>query len=193
MNKFTAATSTLAVLSLVATPVSAQSVFDRIADVLKPKAQNQTSSQSPAMAGSQSVAAITPSQQTNIDNQLRSSLEDAAIRRDRDEARQLISALVATGACATHPRAWNAMNRYHLTPKSHDLYSIKIVPMWGMQYHDATTCLDATRITEWSKPANNALSFRTYYVAADSGEAGDVRFTLQKTSDGTWMIQKISG
>ncbi|WP_198507649.1 hypothetical protein [Qipengyuania seohaensis] len=54
-------------------------------------------------------------------------------------------------------------------------------------------CLNATRITEWSKPANNALAFRTYYVAADSGEAGDLRFTLQKTSEGMWMIQNISG
>jgi len=192
MSKFTAAASMLAMASLVAAPVSAQSVLDRIVDVLKPKSAAQSATVSPAPTSAQSVAALTPSQQTGIDSQLQLTIEDAAIARDRDEARQLISALVATGGCATHPRAWNAMNRYHLTPKSHDLYSIGIVPMWGMKYHDFTTCLDVTRITDWSKPANNALSFRAYYVAADSGEAGDVRFILQKTSEGTWMIQKIS-
>ena len=136
MRKFTTAASMLAIVSLVATPVSAQSVLDRIVEVLKPKSATQSTTISPAAA--------------------------------------------------------SAMNRYHLTPKSHDLYSIGIVPMWGMKYHDFTTCLDVTRITDWSKPANNALSFRTYYVAADSGEAGDVGFTLQKTSEGTWMIQQIS-
>lgn len=192
MRKFTTAASMLAIVSLVATPVSAQSVLDRIVEVLKPKSATQSTTISPAAASAQSVAAITSSQQTDIDSQLQLAIEDAAIAQDRGEARQLISALVATGACATHPRAWNAMNRYHLTPKSHDLYSIGIVPMWGMKYHDFTTCLDVTRITDWSKPANNALSFRTYYVAADSGEAGDVGFTLQKTSEGTWMIQQIS-
>ena len=192
MNKFATVASALAIAGLPAAPLSAQSVLDRIVDVLRPKTQSQPPAQAPVVASSQSVAAISSSQQAATESQLQSSIEDPAIMEDRNEARELISRLVATGACATHPRAWNAMNRYHLTPKSHDLYSISIVPMWGMKYHDFATCLDTTRITQWSKPAKNALSFRTYYVAADSGEAGELKFTLQKTSEGTWMIQDVS-
>ncbi len=135
---------------------------------------------------------LSAQQSGQIDRLLQSPIEDQALTIERQEALPLIKELVATGACAIRPTAWNAMNRYHLTPKSHDLYSIGIVPMWSMKHHDKTICLNTARITDWSKPAKNALSFRTYYVAGDSGEAGDVKFTLQKARDGNWMIQKIS-
>jgi hypothetical protein len=192
MKKFTTALSVIAIAtSALATPVSAQSIFDRITKALEPESSPQQKERRSVRQGA-IVASLSAQQSGQIDALLQSPIEDQAIATDRQEALHLIREVIATGACAIRPSAWNAMNRYHLTPKSHDLYSIGIVPMWSMKHHDKTVCLDPARITDWSKPAKNALLFRTYYVAADSGEAGDVKFTLQKASGGSWMIQKIS-
>ena len=60
-----------------------------------------------------------------------------------------------------------------------------------MRYHDAASCLDTVRITEWTKPALNVLAFRVFYVAADSGEAGNQSYVLQKGSEGQWLLRKV--
>jgi hypothetical protein len=193
MKKFATALSMIAIASATAaaTPAFAQSIFGQITEALEPKSRPQQTERRSARPGAL-VASINAQQVRQIDMLLQAPLEDQAITTDRQEALPLIKELVATAACAIRPSAWNAMNRHHLKPKSYDLYSIGIVPMWSMKHHDKTICLDPVRITGWSKPAKNTLSFRTYYVAGDSGEAGDVKFTLLKASDGSWMVQKIS-
>lgn len=60
-----------------------------------------------------------------------------------------------------------------------------------MRYHDKANCLDLVRVTDWSKPANNGLNFRAYFVSSGSGEAGSQTYRLQKTTEGEWLIRDI--
>ncbi|GMM91709.1 hypothetical protein [Qipengyuania sp. MTN3-11] len=64
--------------------------------------------------------------------------------------------------------------------------------MFDMKYHDKATCLNTTRISYWSKPAANAVKFPASYVSANSSEAAVLWFELQKATNGSWMIRKIS-
>jgi len=109
---------------------------------------------------------------------------------DRANAMPLFRQLVTIGACAQSGEAWNSVNRFYMTPITH--YRWIKTPMFHMEYHDKATCLDTTRISDWSKPANNAVKFRASYVSANSGEAAVLWFELQKATNGSWMIRKIS-
>ena len=176
----------LAVLALIAAaaPASSQTLLDQlIAKAVKPKAATQ-----PGQAGA-FTAAVTPAQSTALDALLNQPLQDPRIAADRAEASALIRTVIVTGACATAPEAWNATNRYHMAPQSG--WDNTRVPMFGLRYHDKSRCLDVARITDWAKPALNALRFRVYYLAADSGEASSQGFELQKSSDGQWLIREI--
>ena len=104
---------------------------------------------------------------------------------------QLIRAVVVIGACATASDAWNAVNRYSMTPQTyHAPFSGELVPMGSLKYHDRRQCLDVLRLGGWSKPAANALTFRAYYIAAESREAKGQTFDWQKM-DGQGRIRNI--
>ena len=168
-----------------ATPAAGQTLLDQIlAKAVKPRAAT------PGQLGS-FAAAMTPDQQAALDRLLAQPLLDRRVAADRQEADQVIRAVVATGACASGPSAWNAVNRFHMTPHTYDNDDIVRVPMWGLRYHDRTRCLDVQRLSDWAKPANNALRFTASYVAADSGEAKRQAFVLQKQSDGGWLIKDV--
>ena len=174
----------------VASPASAQSLFDRVSDVLKTKGTQQTSTRTVETSSGRLTASIQPQQAAAIDTLLAEPLDDQAITADRADALPLIRQLVTIGACAQSGEAWNSVNRFYLTPITHHRW-IK-TPMFHMKYHDKTICLDPTRISDWSKPADNAVKFRSSYVSANSGEAAVLWFELQKASNGSWMIRKIS-
>ena len=175
---------------LASSPASAQSLLDRLSDALKPKAGQQTSTRTTSARSGRLTASIRPQQAAAIDTLLAEPLEDPAVTADRADAMPLIRQLVTTGACAQSGEAWNSVNRFYMTPITH--YRWIKTPMFHMEYHDKATCLDTTRISEWSKPADNAVKFRASYVSAASGEAAVLWFELQKVSDGSWMIRKIS-
>jgi len=175
MSKSKTFLSAILFASLAASPASAQSLLDRLSDALKPKAGQQTSDRTTSAA---------------IDTLLADPLEDPAITADRANAMPLFRQLVTIGACAQSGEAWNSVNRFYMTPITH--YRWIKTPMFHMEYHDKATCLDTTRISDWSKPANNAVKFRASYVSANSGEAAVLWFELQKATNGSWMIRKIS-
>ena len=178
----------LTLASLAASPVSAQTMLDKlIKRVTRPKS-------AAAMPGQPSgvVASITPAQTAAIERLLAAPMQDAKIAADRTGAAELIRTLLSTGACAKSSTAWNGVNRYHLTPFTHmEGHGGELVAMANLQYHDRNRCLDVVRLTDWSKPAANALTFRAYYLAEDSGEAKRQKFEIQKASDGQWMIREI--
>ena len=190
MSKTKTFLSAILFASLVASPASAQSLLDRLSDALKPKADQQTSTRTTSARSGQLTASIQPQQATAIDTLLAEPLEDPAISADRTDAMPLIRQLVTIGACAQSGEAWNGVNRSYMTPITH--YRWIKTPMFHMEYHDKATCLDTTRISDWSKPANNAVKFRASYVSAVSGEAAVLWFELQEARNGNWMIRKIS-
>jgi|GEM_PF-2140552 len=190
MSKSKTFLSAILFASLAASPASAQSLLDRLSDALKPKAGQQTSDRTTSARGGQLTASIQPQQAAAIDTLLADPLEDPAITADRANAMPLFRQLVTIGACAQSGEAWNSVNRFYMTPITH--YRWIKTPMFHMEYHDKATCLDTTRISDWSKPANNAVKFRASYVSANSGEAAVLWFELQKATNGSWMIRKIS-
>lgn len=62
--------------------------------------------------------------------------------------------------------------------------------MKRLQYHDKNGCLNVEPLTDWKKPAANALNLKVFHVAANSGDAKDQSFEQQKVK-GRWMIQDI--
>ncbi|WP_174278315.1 hypothetical protein [Sphingomonas bacterium] len=177
-------------LAATATPASAQTLLDKVIQRIgKPRgtaAQGSSTTIPPA-----ALAAISPEQGAAIDQMLTAPVQDAAIVAARTSAWPLIRKLLATGSCATLPAAWNATNRDALTPRDYGGYfEDGVVPMHGLRYHDKSRCLDVYRLADWSKPANNALQFRAYYIAADSGEARNQLFILQQ-QDGRWLVRTI--
>lgn len=175
---------------LASSPASAQSLLDRLSDALKPKAGQQTSTRTTSERSGALMASIQPQQVAAIDTLLAEPAEDPEISADRADAMPLIRQLVTIGACAQSGEAWNSVNRFYVTPITH--YRWIKTPMFHMEYHDKATCLDTTRISDWSKPADNAVKFRASYVSAASGEAAVLWFELQKATNGSWMIRKIS-
>lgn len=115
----------------------------------------------------------------------------AQIAADRTEAKPLIEKIVTISACATNDTAWNALNRYaeHPTSWSSNINEVSLIP-WT-KYHPKNRCLDVLRITNWQKPAKNALSFKVYLISAQSDEAKEQSFTLIKADDGEWMVRSI--
>lgn len=178
-------------LLAVAVPATGQTLFEKLLkQIVKPKpTANGTVA---ASSGGAFTVGITPAQTAAIDRLLAQPLQDARIATDRADAMPLIRTVLSTASCATADGAWNAVNRFHMTPKTFGSgYNSFYVPMADMRYHDKSRCLDVIRLTDWTKPANNALTFQAYYLAADSGEAKRQTFELQKSSEGQWMIRKI--
>ncbi len=178
-------------LSGTATPAVSQTYLDQLINKITKK-KGTTGASASAATGGRFSTPIDPAQTATIDKLLAQPLQDPAVTADRAEAAPLIRILLATGTCALQSEAWNMTNRYRLTPQSFSGYLPWLTPNANTKYHDQTKCLDVQRIADWSKPAKNALRFRAWYVAADSGEAGNQRFELQKASDGTWVIRDVS-
>lgn len=192
--RFVKIASLLMIGATAPAPASSQTLLDKlIAKVGKPRDKVATDTQEGALSGGSGrfTAAISSAQQTTIDRLLSQPLQDPKIAADRTAAASLIRILLATGSCARSDAAWNSVNRYHMTPKNwgggFNIYAAN----FNMHYHDKAACLDVAQLTNWSKPANNALAFTAYYLAADSGEAAHQSFTLQRGSDGTWQIRNI--
>ena len=190
MSKSKTVLSVILFAGLASSPASAQSILDRLSDALKPKAGQQASTSQASASGGQLMASIRPEQAAAIDALLAEQLENTVIAPERADALPLIRHLVTIGSCAQSGEAWNSVNRFYMTPITHHEWIE--TPMFHMDYHDKATCLDTTRISDWSKPANNAVKFRASYVSADSGEAAVLWFELQTVSNGSWTIRKIS-
>lgn len=168
-------------------PVAAQTLIDQLIHRVGKKKPTSGAT----ATGGQFAAAITPAQTAEVDRLLTLPLQDARVTAERAEAAPLIRMLLATGSCARNDAAWNAVNRFHMTPQTWGGIFPSYATMAKLNYHDSTKCLDVARLADWTKPANNALTFKAYYVAADSGEAGSQRFELQKSGEGQWMIRDI--
>lgn len=175
--------------SVAATPAGAQTLLDQVLrKVIKPRNVTAVASGPGANAASMSSP-----QDAALDRLLTTPLQDPAVRASRDEAAPLIRSVLVTAACAKTAKAWNGLNSQHLTPETYNspgFYDGRAA-MTHMKYHDTSVCLDVTRLGDWTKPANNALSFRAWLVAADSGEAKNQEFTLQKATDGQWLIRQV--
>lgn len=74
---------------------------------------------------------------------------------------------------AIQPRTWHGDNDDQLT-----------IPRFNDPYHDPRSCHDVIRITDYSKPAANALEFKVYYLSPQSQAARNQRFVIMKTTEG---------
>ena len=186
MHRIAAAIALIA----IAAPASSQTYLDQLIGKVtkrsRGKAVPQRGAEGPGGAG---LAAVTSTQTAEIDRLLASPLSNAAVLADRGAASPLIRTMVTTAACASVGEAWNSRNRLMMRPQTFGGYVPAITPMLRTQYHDKSKCMDVVRIGDWSKPAANALKFRAYFVAADSGEAASVIFELQRSSDGEWLVR----
>lgn len=113
------------------------------------------------------------------------------IAQDVRDANTLIERLAQTGACAVNASAWNAFNRESLTPTSWSSDYTMHVPRNGDQYHDGRYCLDVIRITDYAKPAANALSFKVYFISPQSQRATNQTFELIRSTEGPWLVKTI--
>ncbi len=76
--------------------------------------------------------------------------------------------------------------RYTTADSANQLF---MVPMAPMNYHNPNTCLGVERISDWKKPAKNALSLTVLFVAEDSGESNRLYMTLIRQNDGSWLAR----
>lgn len=174
-------------LAAIAAPAAAQTLLDHLlAHVTKPRPGSEGTTANGAPAA---LASITAVQTAAIDRALAAPLQDTAVVADRAAAAPLLKALLATGSCARIGAGFAALSRRMVEPRNLDPYTFAAMP--AMQYHDRATCLDVARVTDWRKPALNALAFTAYYVAPDSGEAAHQGFIVQKSTDGEWLIRTI--
>ena len=112
------------------------------------------------------------------------------IAQDVRDANALIERLAQTGACAVNNNAWNAFNRESVSPTNwNNAYGY--VPRDGDQYHDGRYCLDVIRITDYAKPAANALSFKVYFISPQSQRATHQTFELLRSTEGPWLVKSI--
>lgn len=185
-----------AATTMALAPASAQEQKSLLGELLRVVSGNRSTAASPAELprglpaggrGGFSVA-MTPEQTTGLQAALSVKIGDPVIARDVAEARPLIEKLVTIGACNTSDAAWNATNVDRLNPKTFNDYIIFTI-VGTSKYHDKRFCFDVQRVGSWSKPAKNALSFQSWYVSSQSGEAGTVSFELIKTPEGRWMIR----
>lgn len=175
---------------VIATPAVGQTLLNNLVNrVLKPTGAAAASITQPG-----NVASITPAQTTGIDRLLAAPLQDQRIATDRREAAALIERIVATGSCAKNSAAWNPLSRQMLRPRSFGagFGDIMFTPRKFFKYHEDGSCLDVVRLSDWRKPANNALTFKAYYVSPQSGEAANQEYTLQKDVGEGWLIQNIA-
>lgn len=182
--------SVAATALLLAQPASAQSIFDLVVKQLRPAAPANEPRQNAATPAA--LATITSKQAAAIDGFLSTPLQDRVIAAHRAAAAPLIRQVLATLSCARDSAALNSLNRQHLSPRTfRPPFYNSLIPMQNLDYHDKSTCLDVVRLTDWTKPANNALKFEAHYISPQSGEAKQQTFELQKGSDGQWMIRNI--
>lgn len=112
-----------------------------------------------------------------------------------EEARPLIKKIVAMHRCMKSNadlRQWNfdAVPGVDMTSFTNPYWPKVMLPIEKMQYHDNNKCLSAKVIDQFSKPAENALIFRTIYFADDSGETDNFLYLFIKTDDG-WKIRQF--
>lgn len=181
--------SAAALATVAATPAASQTLLDKLVRRIAAPATQPGQVATSASA----LTAISPAQSTNLDRLLATPLKDARIAADRRDAGPLIREVLTTAACAKTAKAWNALNARHLTPETYTSpgFFDQRAAVTHMKYHDRATCLDVARVTDWAKPANNALRFRAYLVSASSGEAKDQQFELQKDTNGQWLIRQV--
>lgn len=178
----------VAMLGASVLPAQSQTMLDKLIQQVGRK----KGASGPTTTGGRFSANITPAQSAAIDRAISQPISDARVDAERTEAVPVIRALLETGSCAQVSTAWNAVNRWHMTPKSwNHPFGTEYVPMGIMPNHDKRRCLTVVRTADWTKPAENALRFRTFYLADDSGDARRQDFELQKASDGQWMIREI--
>lgn len=177
-------------LLAIAAPVTSQTYLDQlIARVKRPKGGTAISTDSGTV-----LTTMTPAQSAAVDRLVTAPVSDPKISADRAAAAPLVRTLLTIAACARNGTAFNAVNRDSLTPRTYTAGGggyVNEAPMRNMRYHDANACLDVVRLADWSKPAMNALRFRAFYVAGDSGEAANQVFELQKDADGRWLIRSV--
>ena len=172
-----------------ATPAASQTMLDNIFKrLVNPTGKAQT-----APIQSNNTASITAIQTAAIDQLLTSAMQDPAIAADRSAAANLIGSIVATGSCAKNSAAWNPLSRQMVRPASYGpgFADLLYTPRAFFKYHEDNSCLDVVRLSDWNKPANNALTFTAFYVSPQSGEAANQTYTLQKDSQNGWLIQDI--
>jgi hypothetical protein len=178
----------IALLS-VTEPAVAQTMLDKFIGKLTKRGSGQPALQE----GGSNLAGMTTAQGAEIDRLLAQPMQNANLTADRQVAMPVIRTMVATAACASAGEAWNTRNRLMMRPQTFRGYVPAITPMLRTQYHDKSKCMDVVRIGDWSKPAANALKFRAYFVAGDSGEAANVTFELQRSSEGEWLVRDFGG
>jgi len=136
------------------------------------------------------IARQSAEQKAAMAQAIRSPVQEQ-IAADREEAESLIAEIVTTSACAINDSAWNHLNRSRETPRTLASYSTGVSPVGQTQFHQKDQCLDVLRITNWSKPARNALTFEVQLMSAQSDEAKRQAFTLVRDNGGQWLVRAI--
>lgn len=136
------------------------------------------------------AAAPSTAQAQAIRTMLAAKQSDARVAQDITEAAPLIEKLVVLVACGKSDRALNAINAESLEPQTYRSWSMQTL-IGRSKYHDNSQCFDLSRLGDWSKPANNALSVSAWFVSPSSGEAGKQTFVLQKVADRGWLVRSI--
>ncbi len=182
----------LALLTLAA-PVSAQTnILDKANSFLgrltgTPATQRQAA---PAFNSSAALNRQTPSQLSAQQAALAAPVQ-AQIAADRAEAKVLIDRVVSTSACALNDTAWHSLNRYSEDPKSYESYNKGHSAVANTKFHSKGNCLDVLRVTKWSKPAKNALTFQVQLISAQSDEAVSQNFVIVKDDANQWLVRTI--
>ena len=173
-------------LIVAGTPATGQTILDQ----LKARVTKLTAGTAPSTVS----ATLSDAQAAAIERLITKPMGDPQISADRAAAATLVRTLLVTAACARNATAFNALNRHSLTLKTYAAGGggyVSEAPMRNMRYHNANACLDVQRLTEWTKPALNALRFKAFYVAGDSGEAASQTFVLQKDAEGRWLVRSV--
>lgn len=181
------------VAATVIAPVQAQNGF--LGKLLKQVARPVTafSGGSSPQVAARPAATVQPSaeQVAALHAAVLAKQPNPQIAKDVQDAMPLIERLAQTGACAVDTGAWNAFNREAVRPTTwHDGLYMHL-PRSGDQYHDGRYCLDVLRITDYAKPAANALSFKVYYISPQSQRARRQTFELMRSTEGPWQVKEI--
>lgn len=154
--------------TVAATPANAQSSFlDKLVNRVLQPAAVQTRSAGPVAQRPASTARATVEQIAATRRIIATPQSNLQLARDMTAAGPLIEKLANTGACGVDNTAWNGLNREALEPRTWtDLRSA--VARGYDKYHDPRYCYDVVRITDFEKPAANALRFNVFYVSPQS-------------------------
>ena len=142
----------------------------------------------PGIVGAQELNRPTDAQVRNVARKFMAPAGNKVLSDLVNSARVRAGEVIMVQSCYRSFDASRLLGRYVMPDMTPEF--VFASPMYSLQHHDKSQCLDIDRIDNFKTIAKNAISFRTVFVSPSSGESKVLDYTMTRQADGEWLFSQ---